>query len=477
LEGLANKLVNVLEEVEASGDIVLVIDEIQNLVTGMGEEGGYDSTIFSMLESYISKKRIRVIGATSMSNYRKYIEPNDAVARLFQVIKIEESSKEDTLLILRQVAKRLEREHSILITYPALLKSIDLTEKLIGDKVLPDKAIDLIERTSTSIKNSNKYLDSEEIVKEISEMTSIPLTAIGQNEADKLLNIGFDMKKRVIGQDHAIEKIQISLQRARTGIRDEKKPVASFLFVGMTGVGKTETAKALLETYFGKKENLIRLDMSEYQQIDSLNRIIGSPDGNIVGSLTEKIRSNPFSLLLIDEIEKAHPNILLTFLQMLDEGRLTDTAGNEANFTNTIIISTSNVGTKSIQEISERGGTYEQIQDSVMNEIRNKFAPELLNRFTGIIVFNPLTMENLREITKLMLERVKKVTEDKGISVNFKPELVDELIKRGYSPEWGARPLARVIEDSVESYIAVKILKKELKSGDRMMLGTEVFSI
>jgi ATP-dependent Clp protease ATP-binding subunit ClpC len=245
----------------------------------------------------------------------------------------------------------------------------------------------------------------------------------------------------------------------------------------MTGVGKTETAKALAENYFGDEKRMIRLDMSEYQQIDSINRIIGSPDGNSSGTLTEKVRDKPFSLILIDEIEKAHPNIILTFLQMLDEGRLTDTTGNEVDFTNTIIIATSNVGTKTIQDMHQQGKNYEEIQNATLLEVRNKFAPELLNRFTSIIVFNPLTKDNLRDITKLMLERVKTMAKEKGIEIDFKPELIEELIKKGYSPEWGARPLARVIEDSVESYIAIKLLKKEINPGDRIMLGNEVFDI
>jgi ATP-dependent Clp protease ATP-binding subunit ClpC len=285
------------------------------------------------------------------------------------------------------------------------------------------------------------------------------------------------MKERVIGQNHAIDKIKIALQRSRTGIRDESKPIAAFLFVGMTGVGKTETAKTLAENYFGEEKRMIRLDMSEYQQIDSINRIIGSPDGNSSGTLTEKIRNKPFSLVLIDEIEKAHPNIILTFLQMLDEGRLTDTSGVEADFTNTIIISTSNIGTKIIQDMYRQSKTYEEIQNAALLEVRNKFAPELLNRFTAIIVFNPLSKDNLKEITKLMLNRVKKMANEKGIEIDFKPELIEELIEKGYSPEWGARPLARLIEDSVESYIALKLLKKEINPGDRIMLGKEVFDI
>ena len=296
-------------------------------------------------------------------------------------------------------------------------------------------------------------------------------------ELSMLENDMAKLEKKVLEFYADIDKIKIALQRSRTRMRDESKPIASFLFVGMTGVGKTETAKTLAEFYFGEEKRMIRLDMSEYQQIDSINRIIGTPDGNSSGSLTERVRNNPFSLLLIDEVEKAHPNIILTFLQMLDEGRLTDTAGVEADFTNTIIIATSNVGTKTIQDMYNQGKDYADTRNATLLEVRNRFAPELLNRFTDIIVFNPLTKNNLKEITKIMLNRVKLTAEEKGIEINFKPELIDELIKRGYSPEWGARPLARVIEDSVESYIALKILKKEMNPGDRTMLGNEVFDI
>lgn len=474
---VAEKITKILREVEISGDIILFIDEIQNIVTGMGEQGGNESTILSILENHISKSRIRIIGAVSMSNYRKYIEPNEAVSRLFQIIKIDETSKEKTVDILKNLSNKYEKQHNILITYPALISCIELSEKFIGNRVLPDKAIDLLERSSTSVKNTTKILNSEVVSEEISKMTDIPVTVIGQEEADKLLSIGEKMKSKVIGQDHAIDKIKIALQRSRTRMRDESKPIASFLFVGMTGVGKTETAKTLAEYYFGEEKRMIRLDMSEYQQIDSINRIIGTPDGNSSGSLTERVRNNPFSLLLIDEVEKAHPNIILTFLQMLDEGRLTDTAGVEADFTNTIIIATSNVGTKTIQDMYNQGKDYADTRNATLLEVRNRFAPELLNRFTDIIVFNPLTKDNLKEITKIMLNRVKLTAEEKGIEINFKPELIDELIKRGYSPEWGARPLARVIEDSVESYIALKILKKEMNPGDRTMLGNEVFDI
>ena len=472
---IAENVTQVMEEAEGSGDIILFIDEIQNLVTGLGQASGDQSVVFSMLENHLVNERLRFIGATSMENYRKYIEPNEVISRLFQIVEVDESSKVDTIKILEHRAKKYERKYRILITYPALKKCVDLSEKLIHERVLPDKALDVLTRAATTVKDTTKKLSSIDVTAEVAEMTNIPITSISQDETQKLLNIGAEMKKRVIGQDHAIDKIAQALQRARTGIRDEKKPIASFLFVGTTGVGKTETAKTLAASYFGDEKTMIRLDMSEFQQIDAMSRLIGSPDGSTNGILTDAVRTKPFSLLLIDEIEKAHPNILLMFLQVLDEGRLTDTSGNEADFTNTIIICTSNVGTKSIQATSEAGGTYDQMAEAAIVDIRNKFAPEFLNRFTGIIIFNPLSMDSIRKITNIMLNKVRTIADEKGIKLDFKPELIDKLIEKGYSPEWGARPLARAIEDSVETHLALKILKKEISAGQSITLGLEVF--
>ena len=306
---VADKVSIALEEADGSGDIILFIDEIQNLITGMGEEGGYNSTILSVLESHISRQRIRLIGATSISNYRKYIEPNEAISRLFHIVKIEENLGRYYKYNGRK-AEDIEYKHGVFITLPAITSCIDLSEKLIGDRVLPDKAIDVLERAVTTSKSSTQYITSEVIEKEISAMTNIPVTAISESETEKLLTLGERMKNRVIGQDQAIEKIATAVQRSRVGMKDSNKPIAGFLFAGMTGVGKTETAKSLSELYFGNEDSMIRLDMSEYQQIDSINRIIGTPDGDTSGSLTEKVRNNPFCVVLIDEIEKAHPNIL-----------------------------------------------------------------------------------------------------------------------------------------------------------------------
>jgi ATP-dependent Clp protease ATP-binding subunit ClpC len=462
-----------MDEVKNSGDIILFIDEIHNLIAAANSENE-GSNIFSLLEPHI-KGNIQFIGATNIQNYRKHIEPNGSFARLFELIEITQATKEDTIEILKYRAKYFERDYHITITYPALIKVIDLSEKLIHERVLPDKALDILNRTASSKANTNKYLTSEDISIEISEVTHVPVATIDENESKKLLGIEAQLKKRVIGQDDAIKKVAASLKRARVGIRNEKKPIASFLFVGTTGVGKTETAKALAREYFGDEKVMIRLDMSEYQQADSINRLIGTPDGKSLGILTEAVRAKPFSLILLDEIEKAYSNILHAFLQVLDDGRLTDSTGRVIDFTNTIIIATSNVGTKEIQGISAGNGTFEEIQTKAMAAVREKFAPEFLNRFNGIIVYKPLELNSVNKIAELMLESVRKTANDKGIKVDFKPELISELVKRGFNIEWGARPLARVIEDSVESFLATKILSKEIKKGDTLSIGTEVF--
>jgi ATP-dependent Clp protease ATP-binding subunit ClpC len=473
---VADRINRAMEEANQSGDIILLLDEIHTLISGTDAQGNEASNIFSMLEPHLSNQQIQFIGTTNIENYRRYIEPNGSFSRLFEKVEIPESSKEDTLEILKFISKYFQRDYKILITLPALQKVIELSEKLIHERVLPDKAIDILNRTAANVTNTTKYLTAEEISKEISEVTHVPVSAITEEESEKLVKIEEALKNKVIGQDQAIIQVSKALKRARVGIRNEKRPIASFLFVGTTGVGKTETAKALAREYFGSEKVMIRLDMSEYQQVDSIDRLIGAPDGSSKGILTEAVRSKPFALILLDEIEKAYPSILLTFLQVLDDGRLTDSSGRVIDFTNTIIIATSNIGTKAIQEISQRGGNFEEMQKAAMDNVREKFAPEFLNRFNGIIVYRPLDMRSVKTIASLMLNNVRETAENKNITISFKDELLDELVKKGYTPEWGARPLARVIEDTVESYLATKILTKEFSQGDVVELGTEVFS-
>ncbi|MBT7349508.1 ATP-dependent Clp protease ATP-binding subunit [candidate division WWE3 bacterium] len=469
---ISGRIKSIMDEIEGSKGIILFFDEIHNLVVAGSEA---DSTIFSLLEPYVSAGNLQILGATNLENYRKYIEPNGSFAGLFQKIEIGPTNNAETMLILEDVSRRLETKYGVEISFLALERIIDLTEKLVHERVFPDKALDILDRAVARVSKSTKYVTSEEIAETVSKITRIPVTTINATEADKLLKIDEKMKEFVIGQDEALTQIAKAMKRGRVGIRSKDKPIASFLFVGTTGVGKTETAKTLAKIYFGDKDAMIRLDMSEYQQADSINRLMGSPDGKVKGQLTEKVRSTPFALILLDEIEKAYSDVLLTFLQVLDDGRLTDSSGRTVDFTNTIIIATSNVGTRSIQEVSGRGGDFEEIKEIANKDVRNHFAPEFLNRFSGIIVYRPLDKESLRKIVHLMLGSVVEIANEKGINLTFRNEVITELIKRGYSPQWGARPLARTIEDSVETYLAEKLLDRTFKRGDKVELGMEIF--
>ena len=468
---VAGKIKAAMDEAQASGGIIIFMDEIHTLLTGQNADG-----VLAALEPYMSRGAIQFIGATNMENYRKYIEQNGAFSRLFEVLEIPEASPEATLSILEEETEEFEELFNVLITYPALVKTVELSKKLIHERGFPDKALSVLNRAIVREQEGDRYVTSHDVAEVVAEMTHVPSTILSQSDADKLLYVENDMKKFVIGQDLAIDQLSKALKRAKTGVRDEKKPIASFLFVGTTGVGKTETAKTLAKIYFGDEKAMIRLDMSEYQQQDSINRLIGSPDGKMSGILTDAIRARPFSLILLDEVEKAYSNILLTFLQVLDDGRLTDSLGHLVDFTNTIIIATSNVGTRAIQDVFGKSSyLFDEIQEVVYREVRGYFAPEFLNRFTGIVVFKPLSVDSVRKIAQLMLKRVKTAVKDKGIDVAFKPELVTELVRRGYSLEMGARPLARVVEDSVETYLAQGIISGRFAKGTSVELGVEVF--
>jgi ATP-dependent Clp protease ATP-binding subunit ClpC len=468
---VSSKISMIMNEIEGSRDIILFIDEMHNFL--MGDDSSL-SGVFSVLETYAATGKFQIIGATSSANYRKYIEPAASFARLFEVVEVPEATPEVSLEILKDEALLLEQDYGIVISYPALVATVNFCKKLIHERVFPDKAVDVLRRTCTSLKNK-KFVVAEDIANQISLLTHVPVSTINETESQKLLNIDAEMKKMVIGQDPAIIQIASALKRARVGIRNENKPIASFLFVGTTGVGKTQTAKALAKNYFGDEKAMIRLDMSEYQQQDSINRLLGTPDATVAGYLTEQVRSKPFSLILLDEIEKAHPNILLAFLQVLDDGRLTDSQGRTIDFTNAIIIATSNVGTRSIQQIAQHDGVFEEMKAAAMTDVENKFAPELLNRFNGIIVFKPLSRGDVRKIADLILNRVRAMADAKGIKVTFAAELIDELAKRGFDPQNGARPLARVIEEYVETNLAERILQGDLVAGEEFLMGTEIF--
>ncbi|MBP7927548.1 ATP-dependent Clp protease ATP-binding subunit [Patescibacteria group bacterium] len=472
---VAANLTAAMHDVKRSRDIILFIDEIHTLASGINNEENSISSIYAILEPHLASSEIQFIGATSIPNYRRYIEPNSSFARLFETIEIPEATETETLEILMHEANKLQRQYNIFITLPALQNIVRLSRRLIHERVFPDKALDILIRACNTAANSDKVVNSQTIAKEISALTHVPVENVTEDESKKLLGIEDELKRKVIGQDNAIKHVAAAIKRARAGIRDENKPIASFLFVGSTGVGKTETAKALSEIYFGDKKAMVRLDMSEYQTVESIEKLLGSNDGRSKGYLTEAVRTRPFTVLLLDEIEKAHPQILLLFLQVLDDGRLTDSSGKTIDFTNTIVIATSNAGTRVIQEVAGRNGKFEEMENAAMAVVREKFAPEFLNRFSAIIVFNPLTIENTKKIALLLLEKVRNVAKSKNIEASFSGQLIDEIVKRGYNPEWGARPMSRVVEDNVETYLAENLLSGEIKPGDTIELGTEVF--
>jgi ATP-dependent Clp protease ATP-binding subunit ClpC len=478
---LQERMQQILRDIEASRNVLLFIDEVHNAVAA---GGGIDtSLIFSALEPHLAAGRVQMIGATSWGNYRRYIEPNEAFARLFNVVAMEEASFTETLQILEYLSQSLERKYRLFLSYPALRQAIELASRFIYERALPDKAVSLLEETvvyASRYKKVGELLTAADVAKLITEKTHIPVTAVGKEEAAQLLRLEERMHERLIGQDEAIKAIADAIRRARVGLRDPKRPIASLLFVGPTGVGKTEASKALAEVFFGNEENLLSFDMSEYQREDSVNRLIGAPAGPgqavSLGLLTEKVRQNPFSLILFDEVDKAHARVLDLFLQVLEEGRLTDAAGNRVNFANAILIFTSNAGTNLIYQYLREGKPLADLHKDLFSFLQNNFRVELLNRFDGVVVFSPLTLPQVAQIVRLKLNKIVKVMKEKKITISYSDALVESLAKLGFDPALGARPLRRLLQDKVESYLARKLLAGEIRGGQTLSLGTEVLA-
>lgn len=479
---LEERMQAVMHDIEASRNILLFIDEIHNAIAAGG--GGVDtSLIFSALEPHLGNGRFQLIGATSWESYRKYIEPNEAFARLFELVEVSEATQDESLQVLELVAEKLERKYGVKITYPALKNAIDLSSRFIYERSLPDKAIAVLEESVVLVSKSkrrDKTVIASDIASLITEKTHIPVSQIGEDEAKKLLGLEEKMRGRLIGQEEAIQATANAIRRARVGLRDPKRPIASLLFVGPTGVGKTEAAKTLAESFFGHEDALISFDMSEYQREDSVNRLLGSPSAagqsEQLGLLTEKIRHNPYSLVLFDEVEKAHPRILDLFLQVLEEGRLTGAGGTVSNFANTIVIFTSNAGTDLIYKSLKEGRSIGDIGKDIYTLLQGSFRVELLNRFDGIIVFGPLNLANVSRIVRLKLKAVARLLEDKEIKVVFSDALIESIAKMGFDPALGARPLRRIIQDKIESSLAKRLLKGDLHAGETLNLGPELLS-
>ena len=532
-----------IDEVKKAGNVILFIDELHTIVGAGSAEGAVDAA--NILKPALSRGEIRVVGATTLDEYRKYIEKDAALERRFQPVTVGEPSPEATLEILKGLRDKYEAHHKLTITDEALEAAVSLSRRYINDRFLPDKAIDLMDEAASQVRMSaestspdlksleekinalhrekadaiaaqdyekaaqlrdleQKYtqqvdierenwkkslstnrgsVGAEDIAKVVAGWTGIPVTRLTEDESMRMLRLEETLHKRVVGQDEAVTAVAKAIRRSRVGLKDPKRPIGSFLFLGPTGVGKTELCKTLAETMFGDENAMIRLDMSEYMEKHTVSRLVGSPPGYVGheegGQLTEKVRRKPYSVVLFDEIEKAHPDVWNILLQILEDGIVTDSQGRRVDFKNTIIVMTSNVGAKNITAaetpLGFHGGDksaeedetkrYERIRQAVMDDLKKTFRPEFLNRIDEIIVFRQLTQENIREIASRMLQVTGRRMAEQGITLDVDDDALTELARDGFDPQYGARPLRRSIQNLVEDAVAEQMLEGRLRSG------------
>lgn len=536
------RLKNVLQEIKKAGNIILFIDEMHTIIGAGAAEGAMDAA--NILKPLLSRGEIQIIGATTLNEYRKHIEKDAALERRFQTVIVDEPTTEDTVKILSGLKDKYEAHHKVKITDEAIKAAVDLSERYINDRFLPDKAIDLIDEACSKIKlrtvtmpknildmenkiekvskekeeaiisqsfekaaklrdeekelkdkvnkarenwkkkeeNKEASVNAEDIANVVSAWTKIPVTKLTKTESEKLKNLDLELKKRVIGQDDAVEALARAIKRARVGLQNENRPIGSFMFLGPTGVGKTELTKALAENLFGNENQLIRLDMSEFMEAHSVSKLIGSPPGYVGydegGQLTEQVRRKPYSIVLFDEIEKAHPDVFNMLLQILDDGRLTDSTGRTVSFKNTVIIMTSNAGARNIVEHHSIGfmnkedskKDYEKTRDEVMGELKKIFRPEFLNRLDDIIVFKKLSNESIEKITKIMLDEFIKRLEKKNIKVDVSDDVIKYISKVGFDDTYGARPLRRAIQSKIEDKFAEEMLDGNIKEDSNVKI-------
>ena len=533
------RIKKVIREVIGAGNILLFMDELHTMIGAGGAEGAMDAS--NILKPYLARGEIQMIGATTVEEYRKYIERDAALERRFQPVMVEEPSAEDAVEILKGLRRFYEKHHQVVITDEGLEAAVRLADRYISDRFLPDKAIDLMDeaaakvrlegvktstnlqdirieinrvtdemeeaiqkmeiKTASELRKEKEALQAEydkiqkkarksmkrrkaevgenEIAEVVAQWTKIPVKKLAEEESAKLRKLEAVLHKRVIGQEEAVSAVAKAVRRGRVGLKDPNRPIGSFLFLGPTGVGKTEISKALAEAVFGTEESMIRVDMSEYMEKHSVSKMIGSPPGYVGydegGQLSEKVRRNPYSVILFDEIEKAHPDVFNILLQVLDDGHITDAQGRKINFKNTIIIMTSNAGAQSIIEpkalgfasVEDAKHNYDRMKDSVMEEVRRIFKPEFLNRIDETIVFHALTKEDMKKIvtlmTKTLVDRCKK---QMGIELRITGTVKGYIVDTAYEPKYGARPLRRMIQNKIEDSLAEEILSGRIKQGD-----------
>ena len=538
------RIKKVIQEVVNSHNVLLFIDELHTIIGAGGAEGAMDAS--NILKPSLSRGEIQLIGATTIEEYRKYIEKDPALERRFQPVMVEEPGEEDTLEILKGIRPYYEQHHGVKISDEALESAVRLSKRYVNDRFLPDKAIDLMdeaasrkqlrgyqafgqmeklqqkleqmqqekeewivrgdfERASELQSEQQQYekelqkeqkkqekkrfgkkmtVTEEDVADVVAVWTKIPVSRLTEKESARLLKLEDTLHKRVVGQDEAVTAVAKAIKRGRVGLKDPKRPIGSFLFLGPTGVGKTELSKVLAETVFGSENAMIRVDMSEYMEKHSVSRLVGSPPGYVGyeegGQLSEKVRRNPYAVLLFDEIEKAHPDVFNILLQVLDDGHITDSQGRQVDFKNTILIMTSNAGAQSIiapkklgfASLDDEKHNYEYMKGSVMEEVRRMFKPEFLNRIDETIVFHALNRENIAKIAEILLGQfAKRCKEQMDITLKVSPAARELIAKAGYDEKYGARPLKRAIQTKVEDALAQEILEGKVKAGDKVLLG------
>ena len=538
------RIKKVIAEVMEDGEVLLFIDEIHTIIGAGGAEGAIDAS--NILKPSLARGELQLIGATTIEEYRKYIEKDSALERRFQPVTVEEPSEEEAIAILKGLRGRYEAHHHVRITDAALTAAVKFSARYINDRFMPDKAIDVIDEAASKVRltafveppeikelekeiekledqkeaairdeayekagtikkkqekkkekidkirekwqkdkdTKKQVVDEEEIADVVSSWTKIPVRKLEEGESQRLKNLESILHERVIGQEEAVTAVAKAIRRGRVGLKDPKRPIGSFLFLGPTGVGKTELSKALAEAMFGTENALIRVDMSEYMEKHSVSKMIGSPPGYVGydegGQLSEKVRRNPYSVILFDEIEKAHPDVFNILLQVLDDGHITDAQGRKIDFKNTVIIMTSNAGAESIISpkrlgfgaVADEKADYKVMKDRVMEEVKHLFKPEFINRIDEIIVFHPLNKGHMKDIVTIMLKEIMKRTKEQmNITLSVDEAAKEFLINKGYDEKYGARPLRRTIQSSLEDRLAEEILDGAVKEGDEVLVS------
>ncbi|MFD2617348.1 ATP-dependent protease ATP-binding subunit ClpC [Terrilactibacillus laevilacticus] len=536
-----DRLKKVMDEIRQAGNIILFIDELHTLIGAGGAEGAIDAS--NILKPSLARGELQCIGATTLDEYRKYIEKDAALERRFQPIKVNEPTNDESVLILKGLRDRYEAHHRVKISDEAIEAAVQLSDRYISDRFLPDKAIDLIDEAASKVRlrsyttppnlkelevkleevqkekdaavqsqefeKAASLRDTEQKLKEevevtkkewkekqgkentevtpddialvVASWTGIPVVKLEQEESERLLHMEDILHKRVVGQEEAIKAVSQAVRRARAGLKDPKRPIGSFIFLGPTGVGKTELARAVAESLFGDENAMIRIDMSEYMEKHTTSRLVGSPPGYVGheegGQLTEKVRQKPYSVILLDEIEKAHPDVFNILLQVLDDGRLTDSKGRTVDFRNTAIIMTSNVGASTLKKnkylgftVESEGQEYRDMKDKVMGELKRTFRPEFLNRIDEIIVFHELKKDQLKHIVSLLSEQLKERLANQGIILDLTDAAIEKIADEGYDPEYGARPLRRALQRRIEDRLSEELLKGNISKGSSVVI-------